>query len=172
MNLKKSELAQTQDLMYIGVRFQMDLGSLYLPELRIQALIAGVGSFSRVGAYKPAHQFLSLLGLMAATLQSVKYAHLHMHPIQWYLKQCWTTATHGLRHPVFVKRNFVHALSWWLDRQHLSQGMPFTPPSTTITVTIDASIKSGAAIVLCLGQVRHCTVASGEVKNASSTSMC
>ena len=78
MNLKKSELISTQDLVYIGARFWMDLDRLYLPELRIQALITCVGSFSRVGAYKPAHQFLRLLGLMAATLQSVEYAHLHL----------------------------------------------------------------------------------------------
>ena len=72
--------------MCIGAKFPTDLGRLYLLELRIQALMACVGSFSRVGAYKPAHLFLRLLGLMAATLQSVEYAHFHMRPIQWYLK--------------------------------------------------------------------------------------
>ena len=64
----------------------MDLGRLYLLELRIQVLVASVRSYSGVGTYKPAHQFLRLLGLMAATLQIVEYAHFHMHPIQWYLK--------------------------------------------------------------------------------------
>ena len=49
VNLKKSELAPTQDLVYIGTRFQMDLGRLYLQELRISVLITYVGSFSRVG---------------------------------------------------------------------------------------------------------------------------
>ena len=89
--------------MYIVVRFQMDLGSLYLPELRIEALISCVGSFSRVGAYKPAHQFLGLLVLMVATLQSVEYAHLYMRPNQWYLrKQRWTTAAHRLLHPILL----------------------------------------------------------------------
>ena len=33
VNLKKSELALTQDLVYIGARFHMDLGRLYLPEI-------------------------------------------------------------------------------------------------------------------------------------------
>ena len=120
VNLKKSELTPTQDLVYIGARFRMDLGRLYLPELRIQVLIACVGSFSRVGEYKPACQFLRLLVLMAVTLQSVAYAHLHLRPIQWYLKWLWTAATHKLQHPVFVNREVVHALSWWLDRQNLS----------------------------------------------------
>ena len=69
VNLKKSKLAPTQDFMYIVVRFWTDLGKLYLLELRIQMLITCVGSFSNVWAYKPAHQFLRLLGLMAATWQ-------------------------------------------------------------------------------------------------------
>ena len=54
MNLKKSELAPTQDLVYIGARFCMDLGRHYLLEIWIQALTACVRSFTKVGAYKPA----------------------------------------------------------------------------------------------------------------------
>ena len=68
VNLKKSELAPTQELVYIRARFHLDVGRLYLPEIRIQALTTCVRSFSKVGAYTPANQYLSLLGLMAATL--------------------------------------------------------------------------------------------------------
>ena len=39
MNLKKSELDPTQDLVYTGVRFHTNLGRLYLPDTWIQALI-------------------------------------------------------------------------------------------------------------------------------------
>ena len=35
VNLKKSKLAPTQDLVHIGARFSMDLGRLYLPEILI-----------------------------------------------------------------------------------------------------------------------------------------
>ena len=48
-------------------------------------------------------------GLMAVTLQSMEYAHLHMRPIQRYLKQHWTFSTHGLCYPVFV---LVHTFNW------------------------------------------------------------
>ena len=63
-----------------------------------------------------------------------------MRPIQWYLKQRWTHTTHGLHHLIFVNRDLVHSL-WWLDRSHLSQGMSFTFPNTTITITTDASME-------------------------------
>ena len=71
MNLKKTDLTTTQDLVYIGVMFRTDLGRVYLPEDRIEGLLALVRSFSKVGQYISALLFLSLLGLMAATLQSV-----------------------------------------------------------------------------------------------------
>ena len=96
----------------------------------MKALTAGVRSFSKVGAYKPAHQFLSLLGL--------EYTHLH---IQWYVKWRWTHTTHGLHHPIFVSKDMVHMLLWWSDRWHLSQRMLFMSPNTTITVTTDVSME-------------------------------
>ena len=49
MTLKKSDLTPTQDLVYIGVRFQTDLDKLYLPEEWIDGLLALVRSFARVG---------------------------------------------------------------------------------------------------------------------------
>ena len=79
--------------------------------IQVLILITCVRSFSKIGAYKPAHQFLSLLGLMAAMLQS-EYAHLYMRPIQWYLKQSWTHTTHQLHHPIFVRKDLVHVLLW------------------------------------------------------------
>ena len=65
VNLKKSHLNLTQDLVYIGARFRADLGRLYLPEEQIDGLLALVESFSRVGQYKPALLYLSLLVFMA-----------------------------------------------------------------------------------------------------------
>ena len=55
---------------------------MYLLEEWIVRLLALVKSFSKVGRYKPTLLFLSLLGLMAATLQLMEYDHLQMHPIQ------------------------------------------------------------------------------------------
>ena len=91
--------------MYIGARFHMNLGRLYLLEIWINRLLALVKSFSKVGVYKPVLIFLSLLGLMAATLQSVEYAHLCMRTIQWYLKCCWNHITHTLHHQIFVSKD-------------------------------------------------------------------
>ena len=122
VNLKKSDLTPTQDLVYIGAMFWMDVGRVYLPEEQIDWLLAFVRSFSKVGQYKPSLLFC-LLGLMAATLQLVEYVHLHMRPIQWYPKRRWNHATHGLRYMILINKDLNQTLQWWSVRQHLSQGM-------------------------------------------------
>ena len=114
---------------------------MYLPEEWIDELLAFIRSFSRVGQYKPTLFFLSLLGLIAATLQLVEYAHLRMCPIQWYLKCRWNHITHGLCYMILVTKDLTQTLQWWSVREHHSQGMPFTLPNTTITIIMDASME-------------------------------
>ena len=87
---------------------------------------------------------------MVATLQLVEYAHLHIQPIQWYLKQRWTVATHGLQHPMFVNKDIVQMLSWWLVLC-----LP-TPLSLWMRAWRD-----GAATVSCRGLVLRFTAVSG-----------
>ena len=53
--------------------------------LGFRLLIDCMQPFYRVGTYKPAHLFLSFLGLNE-TLPLSECAQLYMHPIQWYLK--------------------------------------------------------------------------------------
>ena len=110
VNLKRSNLIPTQDLVYIGARFQTDLGRVCLPEDWIDGLLALVRSFSKVRQYKTALFFLSLLSRMAATLQSMEYAHVHMHSIQWYLKQCWNHVTNGLLYRILVNKDLNQVL--------------------------------------------------------------
>ena len=68
INLKKSDPIPVQDLVYIGGRFWTDMALIFLPDPRKDTLISCILSFGRAGSYKPIHQFLHLLGLMAVTL--------------------------------------------------------------------------------------------------------
>ena len=52
VNLKKSELQPTQDLVFIGGRFSTDVGMVSLPEDRVQALVELISRF-KVGLYFP-----------------------------------------------------------------------------------------------------------------------
>lgn len=85
INIKKSDLTLTQDLVYIGGRFRADLGMVFLPEDRREALI-------RVVFYSRGHETHSQdvgngLGVDGSVNQTVKWAHLHMRLIQWHVKR-------------------------------------------------------------------------------------
>ena len=138
LNLKKSEPSPTQDLTYLGARFRTDQGLVTLPEEKIQALLPVLRSFLRVGTYRTAVQFLSLLGLLTSTLDMILYARLHVRPVQFYLKLRWN-ARMGFTHKVLITRQFPQLLTWWLQLDNLRRGRPLAPPSHKWTLTTDAS---------------------------------
>ena len=155
MNFKKSDLVPTQDLVYIGARFRMDLSRVYLLEDWIDGLLALVRSFSKGGQYRTVLLFLGLLGLMGATLQSVEYAHLHMRPIQWYLKQRWNHITHRLWYRILVSRHLNQVLSGGWSGNTFPRVCPFlypTPPSLSLRML---AWRDGAATADCQGRPRH-----------------
>ena len=56
-----------------------------------------------------------------------------------------------LHHSIFVSKDLFRVFLWWLDRQHLSQGMPSTSPNTTITTDAGMVGWGGHCIVLGSG---------------------
>ena len=141
INVKKSDLTPTQDLVYIGGRFRTDLGRVFLPEDRVEALVRAVRAFMRVGQLHPARLWLQLLGLMAATITSVLQARYRMRPLQWFLKRRWSASRDSLQTQVMVTREILPALEWWCRRENLAEGRPFQEPGHDVTVTTDASME-------------------------------
>jgi len=138
INVKKSDLAPTQDLVYVGGRFRTDLGRVFLPTDRKKALIKAVSSFARVGLYHPARRWLQVLGLMAATIATVQFARLNMRPVQWFLRQRWS-ASMGLTTKLMFPTELLPCCRWWMESSNLSLGREFVPPPHTVVVTTDAS---------------------------------
>ena len=141
INVKKSDLTPSQDLVYIGGRFRTDLGRVFLPEDRVAALVKVARVFMRVGQRLQARLWLQLLGLMAATIPSVQQARYRMRPIQWFLKRRWSAKRDKLHTLVMVTMELLPALQWWSDPHNLTQGRPFQEPTHQLTVTTDASME-------------------------------
>jgi len=137
INLKKSDLAPTQDLVYIGGRLRTDLGRIFLPENRRAALLAVVKVFARVGLYHSARTWMRVLGLMAASIISVRLARLRMRPIQAYFMGQWRSR--ALDQRILVPLSLMECFRWWLCAENLAEGMPFRPPRPSLTITTDAS---------------------------------
>jgi ribonuclease HI len=102
------------------------------------ALLTVLRSFLQVGKYKTALQFLSLLGLMTATLEMVLHARFHMRPLQFYVKHRWRAAL-GFQTRLLITHQLPPLLAWWLDESNLDQGVPLIFPSPQWILTTDAS---------------------------------
>jgi hypothetical protein len=139
LNLKKSHLEPSQELVYIGARFRTDLGKAFLPLDLMEALITIVNTFT-VGRYRTARQFLQLLGLMASTLDVVQWARLFMRPVQIYLMAFWSPTKFSLEHKFLVRSTLLQNLQWWRSRRNLHQGVLLNNPPIQCTVTTNASL--------------------------------
>ena len=137
INLTKSDLNPTQELVYIGALLSTQRGLVLLPVDRRAALIRALLSFSRVGALHPARLWMQVLGLMAATIQCIPDARLRMRPIQWHVKNHWTSGSFDQL--ILVTNEVRRALQWWTCPLNLAQGLPLDPPKPQLTVTTDAS---------------------------------
>ena len=88
VNLKKSELNPTQDLEFLGYRFNLREGLVYpnqkkLDKLKILAvsILQGLNTTPR--------KLMSLIGVMASMEKTVPLGRIHMRPFQWFLKTNW-----------------------------------------------------------------------------------
>ena len=152
INLKKSDLLPSQDLVYIGGRLRTDLGRVFLPVERREALIRAVRSFARVGMYHPVRRWLQILGLMAATITTVRHARLRMRPLQLSLRARWRSQ--NLEEKLMITNEDLLGLSWWTREGNLSRGLPFRPCPHNVVITTDASLE-GWGGHLTLGSTSH-----------------
>ena len=146
INVKKSDLNPTQDLVYIGGRFCTTLGKMLLPTDRKIALIKVVRTFFRVGARYPARSWLSVMGFMAATISTVETARLRMRPLQWFMKLKWKSR--DLNEIIMVPLQLHQQLQWWTVASNLLEGRPFQKPVHTLTVTTDSSMEGWGGHIL------------------------
>jgi ribonuclease HI len=145
INFKKSHLLPVQKIRFLGLEVDTTQAATFLPEDKMQLLIAFCQSFMRVGQYHTVRTFLRLLGLMAATLLAVPHARLYMRPIQLYLNQNRDARIHGLSHKIMIPCKLVPVLRWWTSPTNLRQGLPWRNPSPSVTLTTDASLMAWGA---------------------------
>ena len=137
INLAKSSLAPSQDMIFIGARLLTAQNLVCTPVDRAQVLVAYATRF-RPTQTRTARQWLRLLGLMAATLASTKHARLRMRPVQTHFHSLWHKSK-GYNHLVPVNTEVHQHILWWQNLDNLLCGLPLSPAATTAVVTTDAS---------------------------------
>jgi hypothetical protein len=90
---KKSEVIPSQDFVFLGEYFRMDLGLVFPPEKKYLALRQFILTFLAKTSVN-ARQFSQLLGLLNSLADVVRLGRLHIRPLQFYLLEHWTPSSH------------------------------------------------------------------------------
>jgi hypothetical protein len=138
INLKKSFLTPSQDLVFLGLRFRTDLGSVHLPEKKALIVAKSAEAFCQSSTVS-ALQCLQLLGSMVSCLQVVPFSRLRIRPLQMFLLSRWNLKRFPLLYQLKVPDSLPPLLKVWTKMDWLVSGVPLVPPSPTVTITTDAS---------------------------------
>ena len=143
INFQKSELVPTQNLDFLGYRFDLQRGLVFPTQKKLDRLKVQTVSIRKSLVLTP-RKLMSLIGTLASLEKTVPLGRLHMRPFQWYLRSHWKFPQ-SLDKSIPVTRNFLNYLKWWEDLQNLMAGAPLHPHVHNTLVFTDASQKGWGA---------------------------
>lgn len=145
LNLKKSRLEPSQTTTFLGMSLDSVKALVSLTADRRRVLRACLASFSLHSQVRWG-LCLRLMGLMAATVQVVPLALLHMRPVQRCLLSLGLCPQRSHLSTVLVSRGLARALRWWRDPVNLRQGQAMGPVTRRLVVFSDASPVGWGAV--------------------------
>ena len=150
VNLKKSELNPTQDLEFLGYRFNLREGLVYPNQKKLDKLKILAVSILQ-GHNTTPRKLMSLIGVMASMEKTVPLGRIHKRPFQWFLKTNWQFPQ-SLDKVVPISQLIKDHLAWWMDPQNLLKGSNLHQKEHNILMFTDASEKGWGA------HLNNCTV--------------
>ena len=150
VNLKKSELNPTQDLEFLGYRFNLREGLVYPNQKKLDKLKILAVSILQ-GHNTTPRKLMSLIGVMASMEKTVPLGRIHMRPFQWFLKTNWQFPQ-SLDKVVPISQLIKDHLAWWMDPQNLLKGSNLHQKEHNMLMFTDASEKGWGA------HLNNCTV--------------
>ena len=139
VNLKKSELNPTQDLEFLGYRFNLREGLVYPNQKKVDKLKILAVSILQGHTTTP-RKLMSLIGVMASMEKTVPLGRIHMRPFQWFLKTNWQSPK-SLDKIVPISQLIKDHLAWWMDPQNVFKGSNLHQKEHNMLMFTDASEK-------------------------------
>lgn len=118
-------MVPTEIFVFVGYRYNIRSGLIFVPPERVSnllGLLQGVIDSRSITA----RTLMCVLGLLAPMEKLVNLGRLHMHPIQWHVKDHWTHTKHR-DHVIPVTTALCQALKWWLAKDNLTRPSQNTP---------------------------------------------
>ncbi|XP_041446855.1 uncharacterized protein LOC121403130 [Xenopus laevis] len=145
INWEKSQLQPSQSLIYLGALFNTADNVVQLPQQKIERMVKEMEDFCLQGEVS-ARRFMSLLGLMAASIPMTKWARFHMREAQRYFLTHWNRWEINWNQLIPLSPELKVSLQWWMNPSNLSRGFPLAPINWRI-ITTDASSQGWGALL-------------------------
>ena len=140
VNEEKSELLPTQDFVFVGVHYDLQLGLVYPTDENLGKILRIVSVFLREGVL-PAVKWQSLLGTLSAQDKVVPWARLHIRPLQFHLQLHWDQEREDQSKLIPIPDHIREELRWWQEVKNLKVGMPLHLPAFNRRIFTDASTQ-------------------------------
>ena len=143
INFQKTDLIPTQEIEFLGYKFDLRVGLVFPTQKKIDCLLEKTVSMLKATQTYP-RELMSLIGSMASMEKTIPLGHLHMRPLQWYLKTHWRYPQ-SLDIPVPVSQVLKQHLQWWTNLSNLKRGFPLHQNEHNLLLFTDASLKGWGA---------------------------
>ena len=84
------------------------------------------------------------MGVLGSAAARIELGRLHLCQIQFYLASLWSSSLDRVDDRILIHLELVQHLRWWLDQDHLREGVPLTPLVASLQLNTDGSL-SGCA---------------------------
>ena len=144
VRLEKSDLVPRTDFVFLGVHFNLALGTVAPPADKIRRVIQLVNTILPQSRIQIRH-LLRLIGVINHMADFIPLGRLYVRPVQFFLLSLQKDLREDLDHWVSIRPTLRKALWPWTDPQWLGASVPLRMPPPTLTVATDASLVGWGA---------------------------
>ena len=112
INFQKLDLIPTQEIEFWGYKFKLRVGLVFPTQKKIDRLLEKTVTMLKASHTSP-RNLMSVIGSMVSMEKTIPLGHLHMRPLQWYLKTHWRYPQSG--YPCTC----VPSSQWWTNLSNL-----------------------------------------------------
>ncbi|XP_041419427.1 uncharacterized protein LOC121393829 isoform X1 [Xenopus laevis] len=145
LNLEKSQLVPSQDLIYLGARFLTVQGLVTLPDKKKEKIKAAVRDLMQ-RPWSSAREVSSVLGLQTSTFPMLKWARWQIRPLQSMFLNQWNSIAQDWNQRIVMQVETKDKLRWWMLESNLSKGLSLEAIKWKVITTDSSPYGWGAHV--------------------------
>ena len=143
----QSELVPTQNMTFVGVQYQLDLGLMFPPQERYLRICQKAHHAMTTPSIR-LQKWQSLIGRSRACVDHVTLGRLHSHPLYILLHSLTPVGAYADT-LISLSPRARPLLSWWMKRSNIMRGVSIVPRAYNTLLTTDSSIGAAMWRGLC-----------------------